>query len=223
MKCDLVKEKIDKLIFDKNDRDNLEVSIHITSCTTCKAYYEENIRAKNIMELLRRKPDLKNPLNLTNNIIDAINLPDDEEYRNLKKLNNGRKTFMLIQRILVAASVCLLMIFGYEQYVVVNKVFNLEQKMSSVPKGLTYSQSYKNVIRYYPKQAIELAKTKFDSQVFKLQNSNFKTLITLARLSSLDLKGSEQQLQYQLRNPTILNENESKDKAVHDNNKNTNR
>jgi hypothetical protein len=49
----------------------------------------------------------------------------------------------MLARLLAAASVCLFMVFGYEQYVVVDKIGKLERQNAAIAKNSEYNQAVK--------------------------------------------------------------------------------
>lgn len=79
-----------------------------------------------IISKLREAPELKDPGGLTNSIIDRINTGE--------RKHTIDRTIRILQRVLAAASICLIIVFGVEQYIFVDKVIKMENKNSAVAK-----------------------------------------------------------------------------------------
>jgi hypothetical protein len=91
----------------------------------------KNLEARNLMDLLRQsEPVLKDPKGLTEAIMAEIT-PG--------AVHRQVPTIFLLQRLLAAASVALVLLFGYEQYVVVEKVSALEKQFSEIKSDPRYS------------------------------------------------------------------------------------
>jgi hypothetical protein len=91
----------------------------------------DELKAREVIDLLRRSdPVLKNPEGLTEDIMAAIQQ---------RSQRNQVFPLLLLQRLLAAASVAVLLLFGYEQYVVVEKVTTLETQFSVIKADPRYS------------------------------------------------------------------------------------
>jgi hypothetical protein len=77
---------------------------------------------ENLVTMLRRKaPILKIDELLTEDIMNTIlDLPARKE-QDIKKKSRELPAIIILRRLLAAASVCLFLVFGYEEYVVVEK------------------------------------------------------------------------------------------------------
>ena len=135
MKCELIKEKIDILIFEENKQLNSEISSHIKSCITCKLYFTESMGAKKIVRQMQKEPELHNPNDLTKNILSLIDDIDQTQKSN----SSNQKIYWLIRRSLAAASISLMLVFGIEQYILFDKISKMEEYVSYI------SIEYKNV------------------------------------------------------------------------------
>lgn len=92
---------------------------------------KKNREARTILDLLRNsEPALKEPEGLTEAIMAEIT--PGAVHRQVPAL-------FLLQRLLAAASVALVLLFGYEQYVVVEKVSTLEKQFSEIKSDPRYS------------------------------------------------------------------------------------
>jgi len=96
---------------------------------------------KNIIEHLRNQPpELKNPEQLTDDILDAINNVRANPAQT--RISQRNKRIVSFQRIFAAAAVFLILIFGAEQYLVLDKILKLEKQaamlssQNSHPVGL---------------------------------------------------------------------------------------
>ena len=126
--CELIKEKIDLLIFEENEQTNEEISSHIQSCDTCHFYYLESLKAKEIIGKMQKDPVLHDPDSLTNSILHQI-----EDVYQIPKSNTGNpKIYWLVRRTLAAASICLMIVFGIEQYILFDKISKMEEYISYV-------------------------------------------------------------------------------------------
>lgn len=193
MKCDQIKDKINNLIFDPNDQINLEVHIHIENCKSCKAYYEESLPAKNVINSLRNQDHtIKNPEILTNNILNSIENLDKIDSSTKHSFTSKLIKLETIQRLLAAASVLLLLTFGYEQFTVVDQILALEEKMSTSSNEPARFQNYNEVIAFYPKQVTESFISNIENRINKKKNSKIRSMIMLARISKLDLAQQKQ-------------------------------
>ncbi len=178
MNCDFVKEKIyDWVYADIKQIDDALIQ-HIVDCPDCKSYYEDCRSAKKITSLLsQRQPVLDDPYKLTNDILDTLDELEPEKQSVRHKIFSSAKTF------LAAASVCLFIVFGYEQYVVIDKMIKLEEQMSAVTVVPVNQSYYREIMSYYPDRGIEFVKSKLASRVFESNENDLKTLVMMAGLS----------------------------------------
>jgi hypothetical protein len=147
MNCNTVMEKIDLLVFEQDTRPDEEALSHIRTCPSCSAYLEESRRARTFMSALRRsEPILQNPEELTLNILQAVrNRPSGIAQRSPRTMASPFRLHLL-ERMLAAASVCLILVFGSEQYTVVDKITRLEEQQTTEARkpGLPVSSAYIN-------------------------------------------------------------------------------
>lgn len=101
---------------------------------------EENARlVENLMASLRkREPILKDPEGLTEEIMNAIRDNPARKVRDINKKARELPAIIILRRLLAAASVCLLLVFGYEEYVVVEKISRLEKQSSAISRSSQY-------------------------------------------------------------------------------------
>jgi len=205
MNCDFVKRKINEWVYANIKQLDDELIRHMVDCPGCKSYYEECRSARKITTLLiQQQPVLNDPQKLTNDILDTLNELEPE------KQSTGFKIFVTAKRFLVAASVCLFIVFGYEQYVVIGKMIELEEQMSAVPSVPINSSHYRKIMSYYPDLGIELIKSKLASGVSESQGNDLKSLFMIASLSAISSPdGITKQLQDRLVHLAISNEDTS--------------
>ncbi|MEZ5082743.1 MAG: hypothetical protein R2750_04765 [Bacteroidales bacterium] len=193
MKCKQIKEKIDSLVFESNDQSNLEVIVHIENCDSCKKYYEESLLSKKVISSLRNQEyTLKYPEIITDNILDRIENLDITDSSTKRSFTSKLIKIETIQRLLAAASVLLLVVFGYEQFIVIDKILSLEEQMSTSSNEPAHFKNYNEVIAFYPKQVTENLISTIKDRLSKKKNSKFRSMILLARLSKMDLTQQKQ-------------------------------
>jgi hypothetical protein len=94
-----------------------------------------------IDRIRRREPVLRDPDGLTDNIMAMLG---DKKTARLTTSDRQRgKAIIIIQRLLAAASVCLLLVFGYEEYVLVDKISRLEKQNASIAQFSQYEVALK--------------------------------------------------------------------------------
>jgi hypothetical protein len=123
MNCRDATEVLDRMMFEEIPMD-ADLRQHADACPSCSRVYRDALKAREVMGLLRRsEPLLKDPEQVTENIMAAIN-------QGIK--NRHVSPVFLLQRLLAAASVALVLLFGYEQYIVVEKVSSLQTQFSQI-------------------------------------------------------------------------------------------
>ncbi len=136
-----------------------------------------------IYSLRRNEPVLKDPDGLTDNIMAVLG--DKKTARlttdDLRLTTGARqrgKAIIIIQRLLAAASVCLLLVFGYEEYVLVDKISRLEKQNASIAQ---FSQ-YEVALKLNKAVSIISSKPELLSQFkeFKTGKMNFQALFRAA-------------------------------------------
>jgi hypothetical protein len=129
MTCTDAIEILDRMIFEEVPAD-AGLREHIDTCSSCSQAYWDALKAREVMNQLRRsEPELRDPGGLTGNIMAAIE-------------KGPEKTFvvpLLLTRLLAAASVVLFLLFGYEQYGLVRKISVLEKQCAEIKSDPRYS------------------------------------------------------------------------------------
>jgi hypothetical protein len=182
MKCKSITKKIDQLVFETDGPLVKELSEHLDNCKQCKIYYKESKVTKRLTGLLREEPELINPDNLTNEILSTIENVD--QIPAAQTGSASRKIIRLVSRSLAAASVLLIVIFGIEQYIVVDKISRLETFASSVSTK-KQNVSLKNIIIYNSGFSIENTR---EINIEKIKIPSFRKIssqLMFARLTSV--------------------------------------
>jgi hypothetical protein len=129
MNCTDAIKILDRMIFEEIPAD-AGLMQHLSTCSSCSQAYTDALKAREVMNLLRRsEPLLRNPAELTVSIIEGLQ-------------KNPEKTFvvpLLLSRLLAAASVALFLAFGYEQYGIVQKISALEKQCAAIKSDSRYS------------------------------------------------------------------------------------
>lgn len=186
MKCNNVKIEIEKWIFEHDYELPTNVNLHIENCASCSSYFEKSKEQKALMlNLQQQQPQIPDPAKLTSNILQSINNENNSDSTNGK--NKGIiRNLHFVRRFLAAASISLIVIFAYEQYVAVDKIIKLEEKVSRSANNVHYSKNVKNVLKLYPKENIETLKYELFLKA-RTNKSNLRTRIILARLDKKEL------------------------------------
>jgi hypothetical protein len=182
MKCDKVKEKIDQFVFEEQEP-GPATKLHLKTCASCNAYFNDSISTRTVIESLRsQEPRLKEPELLTNNIVNAISSLPEKHFKDSYK----PKTIHLFQRILAAVLVTLLMVFGIEEYIVVDKVIRLQTETSSVSAANTRQNFIQYNKAYDLTVVLETIQNDLASNLDNHKHLNLKTMLAMAQFKSAD-------------------------------------
>lgn len=130
MNCKHVKQKIDFFLLGKKGFLTKKASLHISECPSCREYYESTLQASKLIDKLRNtEPASIDTSELTEKIMLGINQAVQEKS---SPISVSFFTSSNLQRLLAAASICLLLIFGYEQYRVLAKLTRLENENQAI-------------------------------------------------------------------------------------------
>jgi len=189
MECKPIIEKIDQFIFEDDKCLDSDILNHIESCISCKLHYENAIETKNVFRAISNtQPVLEDPKKLTEDILRNLDNPLYDDSNRINKNKSQAQVLQMFQRFLVAASILLLAVFGVEQYLVVDKVIKLEQKMSTVSENSKTIFNINTMIRSNPKQVYDYYKKKFDVKSSTGKQSKFSLLINFTRISYAELQ-----------------------------------
>ncbi len=128
MNCKEATEILDRMIFEDIPADAALMQ-HLHACPSCSSAYADAVKAGRIMDLVRRtEPLLWDPGDLTSGILAMVT----------EKPVKTSVIPLYLTRLLAAASLTLVLVFGYEQYGLVEKILALEKQSSSVIKDSRY-------------------------------------------------------------------------------------
>jgi hypothetical protein len=144
MKCSNVRKEIERMAYQYDTELGAEVYRHIDSCKDCAQYLEETrLVAGKIAGMRQREPILKDPEGLTENIMKAIQIPSQENQVRLTEKLVKSPVISILQRLTAAATVCLFLVFGYEEYIVVDKISRLEKQNATISESSQYQAALK--------------------------------------------------------------------------------
>jgi hypothetical protein len=190
MKCNKVREEIDGITFNRDFHLEEAVTEHINSCEKCREYYEDGLKAGLFIKALRKtEPVLDQPEELTESILAAVSADDKSANGNAGKGKFYSFRVVILQRVLAAASVCLIIVFGIEQYNVVNKVMQLEEQFESIAVEPDYFMAVHlgNILK--PGQFNQTADL---HQLMKAESNYFGMLLKAARLQRTVFASSDE-------------------------------
>lgn len=144
MNCITTRKELDNTIFEKYTSLSPEARQHLETCADCREYSKEIRKGARVVEALRwNDPVQPDAEQLTNSIMQAIGMPGSAR-PGIPGENAGRNgTLLFIQRLLTAASVCLILLFGYEQYRIVDKITRLEKQNGTIARDPGYRSALK--------------------------------------------------------------------------------
>lgn len=170
--------KIDQLVFEENEMCISEIQDHLNNCDTCDIHFKESMEQNRIVEILRSEPLLNNPDELTNSILSSI----DKINQNPAITKNKGKVIRLIRRSLAAASVLIMIVFGVEQYTVVQKIMKLEESATRI-ESKNSNRNIRSLVYYNTGLDLENSKNFNVKEIINPVNPELRTRITRARLS----------------------------------------
>jgi hypothetical protein len=99
---------------------------------------DEELVSGIIAGIRQKEPILENPEGLTEDIMKAIREVKKENPPGIIGKSGKSPVLTILLRLMAAASVCLFLIFGYEEYVVVDKISNLEKQNAAISHSSQY-------------------------------------------------------------------------------------
>ena len=140
----------------------------------------------NIINALRKEPVLNESQQLTDNILEEINSPVIEN-------RQFHRTLTIMTRVLAAASVALLIVFGVEQYIFIDKVIQLEDDASSRIQNSTPLKGINLLLKNVDIEKMILVND--INETITTESNYFKSKLLIARVNALNLNdASTQQL-----------------------------
>lgn len=91
-----------------------------------------------IAGIRQREPILDNPEGLTEDIMSAIRENKKANPAVIIEIPRNSTVLTIMLRLMAAASVCLFLLFGYEEYIVVDKISRLEKQNSAISRSSRY-------------------------------------------------------------------------------------
>jgi hypothetical protein len=126
MDCKKLQNRINEFISSEEIQLNPQEQLHLDDCRDCQQYFSAAIKAAQILNQVPQcEPALDNPAELTDSIMSSISKQSKETAVISIKYRNA-------VRILAAAIVALFFTLGIEQYMVLNKIRQLETRLSKV-------------------------------------------------------------------------------------------
>ncbi|MDP2722490.1 MAG: hypothetical protein Q8O72_07030 [Bacteroidales bacterium] len=207
MKCELVKEKIDQAIFNREGVLSPDEIAHLEICDSCLNYHTEGLKAAKVIEIVRKEPFLNNPEDLTAHILEDI---ENVEQIHVQRTSQFKYKWMPITRnLLAAASICLMIVFGTEQYQVFDKTTKMETYLSQV-SGNNYNGNFRNIVRYNTSFNDLKEISLLTSEISNNFGNKLKSKMMLARMSSLAINyyGSRQFIRFAPSGTSFTNKSE---------------
>ncbi len=143
MKCEKAIQNVDKYFSEWGGELDSETSYHLSSCQNCHLHFLACEKAHGLITKIRDfEPELSDPSGLTDDIMGRL-----PEAKNEKKVGHMAIFQNAIFRwSLSAAAIILFALFGYEQFVVLDKINRLEtqfQNVSEKKSGHKNKRTYK--------------------------------------------------------------------------------
>ena len=199
MKCNLVINIIDKRDPGKSIKLTKDILAHIDTCQNCSAYYNASLQTEKLVRVLQQsEPKLNHPGQLTDDILHAISDAGKHE-DNITSLQSKPHIFQIAQRLLAAASVCLMLVFGLEQYIVVDKLVRLQTHTSSVSESNSRQHFIQLSKVYDPVVVFETIQNELTSNFNNHKQLNFRTMLVVAQFKSADINQYDLQRYAQLK------------------------
>jgi hypothetical protein len=131
MKCENAIQNIDKFFGGWLGELDPETSTHLEACRDCKRHFMAHDKASELIKRIRNfEPTLSDAPGLTDDIMGSLTDPESEKkVKHVTIIHNRIFRFSLS-----AAAVILFALFGFEQYLVLDKINRLETQYQNVSK-----------------------------------------------------------------------------------------
>jgi len=185
MKCSKVRKELEQMVYRDGPDPGTEIYTHIDSCKACTQYLEDiRLSASTIAGIRQREPILQNPELLTEEIMHAIREGSKEDHFDMTEKSGKSPVISIVRRLLAAASVCLLLVFGYEEYIVVDKISSLEKQNAMI----TRSPQYQAALQLDKAMQILAGDPALIDQFIELQKRkvNLRTFISTAMITDVN-------------------------------------
>ena len=136
MKCEIVIQNIDRYFFGELDELDVNTRQHLASCRDCNLHFINQKKAGDVVNRIADfEPILIDPTGLTDDIMDA--LPDSVTESETGKRTSHIAIFQhaFFRWSISAAAVVLFSLFAFEQYLVLDKINQLETQYQNVPEA----------------------------------------------------------------------------------------
>lgn len=188
MKCNTIKEKIDLLVFEENTALETEIIHHTESCPSCQNYFAQSAELGRIRSLMQKEPELSHPDAFTTSIMSQIDELEESQHSN----NNSAKVYQFVRKALSAASILLLMVFGMEQYMFVDKISQMEENIHLSSTDQSKINNYQ-IINYNLGFKPESINKIMSRDLMNPDHQNLKTKIMHTRLTSMAINKLDRQ------------------------------
>ena len=136
MKCEIAIQNIDQYFNKELGELDPETTQHLAGCMDCNMHFMAQKKAKELVtRIIDFEPVLSDPSGLTDDIMmalgDASAVP--ETNKNIKPAGIFQNVFFRWS--LSAAAIILFALFGFEQYLVLDKINRLETQYQNIPEA----------------------------------------------------------------------------------------
>ncbi len=146
MKCEIVIQNIDRYFYERLPELDAETKQHFASCQACKLYFTTQKEAGDIITRITDfEPILNDPAGLTDDIMEGLSDPVTASETNKKNRHIAIFQNAFFRWSISAAAVILFSLFAFEQYLVLDKVNQLETQYKNVPEA-TFSKRKMNAL-----------------------------------------------------------------------------
>lgn len=168
MNCNDIRLEIDEHFDNNKEHISSGIKQHIANCPSCAQYFDASLLTNKLSEKLKvTAPFLSNSDKLTDDILNAISNTDTRSETDAVLKGNENHFLIFAQRFFAAASVCLFLVFGAEQFIVVNKITTLENKLSGISAQATITANNAQFITIPKTLSDKFAGNPFVIQVLK--------------------------------------------------------
>lgn len=148
MNCQNARELIENHFEQRAEKPDAALRDHLRECPDCYNIYTGYKKLENITETIRtNNPKLNDPSGLTDDIMEMIDEVSKNENLVKKNLKRSFLDHIAFRRSIAAAAVLLFALFSFEQYIVLDKVNSLEQKLQLTGKS-NPSWERQTIIKY---------------------------------------------------------------------------
>ena len=133
MKCDIAIQNIDQYLFGEIPELDAKTSEHLSSCRDCNMHFMAQKKAAGIVKRIADfEPVLNKPAALTDDIMSGLGAPTS-----VSGTSSGISPFAVfnnfyVRRALSAAAIILFVLFAAEQYIILDKINQLETRVQKV-------------------------------------------------------------------------------------------